>query len=102
MGVALKAREKERRESTRNRRRTAVRYGTDDVRHLGFTSDFGKEGLFLQGNALYPPNTLLHLQVEMPGGATRTLRGRVRWVKNIPLAFRRTLRGGMGIELIED
>jgi len=99
--VALKLSERERRDHARNRRRISVRYGPEQVRHLGYTSDFGNKGLFLQGNTLYPPNTMLQLTVDLPEGP-RAFRGRVRWVKEIPPAFRRTLRGGMGIELFKD
>ena len=99
--MALKAAERERRQKERSRRRIAVRYGPDGGRHLGYTSDLGVRGLFLQGNALYPPDTILQISLDLPDG-TRLARGRVRWVKEVPPAFRRNLRGGMGIELIEE
>jgi hypothetical protein len=101
-GLALRVLGKDRRKKTRPRRRVAVRYGPREARHFGYTSEYDEKGLFLQGKTLYPPDTVLQILIEMPGGVTRALRGRVCWIKDVPEAFRRTLRGGMGIELIEE
>ncbi len=89
----------ERRKVDRNRRRVSVRYGEDQALFLGYTQEMGDKGLFLQGNQIYPPGTVLNLDLEMPEG-TRSARGIVRWVKEVPPAFRRSMRGGMGIELL--
>ena len=89
----------ERRRIDRNRRRVSVRYGDEKARFLGYTQEMGEKGLFLQGNQLYPPGTVLRIELELPEGA-RSARGIVRWVKEVPPAFRRSMRGGMGIELL--
>ena len=91
--------EREKRARERSRRRISVRYGPEGARHLGYTTDLGEKGRFLQGNILYPPATVLCLSLDLPEG-TKTAQGVVRWVKEVPPAFRRTLRGGMGIELV--
>jgi len=93
--------EREKRTRERSRRRISIRYGPDGARHLGYTTDLGEKGLFLQGNTLYPPDTVLYLSLDLPDG-TRTAHGVVRWVKKVPQAFHNTLRGGMGIELIPE
>jgi len=97
--MALNASEREKRARDRRRRRISVRYGSNGARYLGYTTDLGEKGLFLQGNTLYPPDTVLSLSIDLPQG-TRTAQGVVRWVKEVPGTFRRTLLGGMGIELI--
>jgi PilZ domain len=76
-----------------------VRYGPEKPQYLGYTTDLGRKGLFLQGNQLFPPGAVLELEVMREDG-TPSIRGVVRWVKEVPPAFRRSLRGGMGIELI--
>ena len=91
----------ERRRIDRNRRRVSVRYGDEKARFLGYTQEIGEKGLFLQGNHLYPPGTELRMDLELPEG-TRSARGIVRWVKEVPPAFRRSMRGGMGIELLTE
>jgi hypothetical protein len=87
----------ERRRHARARKRFAVRFGPGDLAHSGYTQDVSESGIYLLANMLYPPNTVLVLQVEYPE-KTLTLRGIVRWSKDLPPAFRRNLRGGMGVE----
>jgi len=99
--MALRLAVLERRKLGRKRRRVEVRYGEGRGTHLGYTTDLGEKGLFLQGNYLFPPTTVLTLEIEQPEGA-RIARGVVRWVKEVPPAFRRSLRGGMGIELFRE
>ena len=90
----------DRRRIARPRRRVEVRYGDGSTRHLGYTLEMGDKGLFLQGNHLYPPGAVINMDIELQEGL-RSFRGVVRWVKEVAPAFRRSLRGGMGIELID-
>ncbi len=87
----------ERRRYARVKKRIAVRFGPGDLAHSGYTQDVSESGIYLLANMLYPPNTVLVLQVDYPE-KTLTLRGIVRWSKDLPPAFRRNLRGGMGVE----
>jgi len=96
--MATRPAQAERRRVDRSRRRVSVRYGDEKAQFLGYTQEMGEKGLFLQGNQLYTPGTVLSLEIETPEGA-KSARGVVRWVKEVPPAFRRSMRGGMGIEL---
>jgi len=87
----------ERRRHTRLRKRFAVHFGPGDLAHSGYTQDISESGIYLLANMIYPPNTVLVLQIEYPERIL-TLRGIVRWSKDLPPAFRRNLRGGMGVE----
>ncbi len=97
--MSLRLAERERRQLDRSRKRVPVRYGREKTEYLGYTTDLGEKGLFLQGNQLFPPGTELELDISLPDRAVAA-RGVVRWVKEVPPAFRRNLRGGMGIELL--
>jgi len=99
--VALRLAQSEKRRAGRDRRRVQVRYGLEQARHLGYTTDFCEKGLYLQANQLFPPETILQLEVSLPEGS-KAIRGVVRWVKEVPFELRRVLRGGMGIEVIPD
>jgi len=88
---------KDRRRHARTRKRYSVRFGPGDLAHSGYTQDVSESGLYLLANMIYPPNTVLVMQVEYPE-KTLTLRGIVRWSKDLPPAFRRNMRGGMGVE----
>jgi len=87
----------ERRRHARTKKRYAVRFGPGDLAHSGYTQDVSDSGLYLLANIIYPPNSVLVIQVEYPE-KTITLRGIVRWSKDLPPAFRRNMRGGMGVE----
>ena len=97
--MTVKPAVRDRRVMERNRKRISVRYGTSRPEFLGYTCDLGMHGLFLQGNNLFPPGTLLFLELDLPEGS-RSLCGTIRWVKEVPPAFRRSMRGGMGIEIL--
>lgn len=87
----------ERRRHTRVRKRFVVRFGPGDLAHSGYTQDVSDSGVYLQANVIYPPHTILVLQIDYPEKTVST-RGVVRWSKDLPPAFRRSLRGGMGVE----
>jgi len=91
---------RERRQVDRERRRVSVRYGEGTHEFLGYTCDLAESGMFLQGIKLFPPGTRLNLGIELGAGFRQTV-GVVRWVKEVPPAFRRSMRGGMGIEFLE-
>jgi hypothetical protein len=88
----------ERRRHPRQKKRVAVRYGPGDLAHSGYTDDISDSGIHLRCTIIYPPHTVLVLQIDYPEKPV-TVRGTVRWTKDVPLAFRRSLRGAMGIEL---
>src|SRR5262245_63857991 len=97
--MAVRPAVRDRRTIERNRKRIGVRYGTSRPEFLGYTCDFGKNGLFLQGNNLFPPGTVLVLDLDLPEGP-RSVRGTIRWVKEVPPAFRRRMRGAIRIEIV--
>ena len=87
----------EKRRHARSRKRIQVRFGPGDLAHNGYTVDISEGGLHLWSTVTYPPNSVLVLQIAYPE-KTETVRGIVRWSKDLPPAFRRGLKGGMGIE----
>jgi len=87
----------ERRRHPRDRKRLTVRFGVGDFAHAGYSQDISESGLYLVATAIFSPGTVLQVQIDYPDG-TRSMRGVVRWAKDLPPAFRRNLRGGMGIE----
>lgn len=80
--------------------RLQVRFGPGDLAHSGYTQDVSESGVYLQASVIYPPNTILVLQIEYAEGPA-TARGIVRWSKDLPPAFKRSLRAGMGVEFLE-
>ncbi len=85
---------------TRHLRRLLVRYGPEAVDKVGFTHNFAEHGLFVQATFVLPPTRVLRLEIEGPS-KTFHLKARVIWSKRVPQQFMRTLRGGMGLELLD-
>jgi PilZ domain-containing protein len=90
---------RDRRRHEREKKRFKVEFGPGDLAHSGYSADFSESGLYLQAGVIYPPGTVLALQIEFPEGPWKT-RGVVRWSKDLPPAFKRSLRGGMGLEFL--
>jgi len=91
---------KERRRHARVKMRLQVRFGPGDLAHAGYSQDISASGMYLQAGVIYPPGTILVLQIEYPDGAL-TKRGVIRWSRDLPPAFKRSLRCGMGVEFME-
>ena len=91
---------RERRRHARVKTRMQVRFGPGDLAHSGYSQDISASGLYLQAGVIYSPGTILLLQIEYPDGAV-TKRGAIRWSRDLPPAFKRNLRCGMGVEFLE-
>ena len=91
---------RERRRHTRVKMRLQVRFGPGDLTHSGYSQDISSSGLYLQAGVIYPPGTVLLLEIEYPDGAI-TKRGVIRWSRDLPPAFKRNLRCGMGVEFLD-
>src|SRR5258705_11764119 len=89
----------DRRRHERDKKRYKVQFGPGDLAHSGYSVDFSESGLYLQAGFIYPPGTVLVLQIDFPDGPWTT-RGVVRWSKDLPPVFKRSLRGGMGLEFL--
>jgi len=77
-----------------------VRFGPGDLAHSGYAQDVSAGGIYLQAGIIYPPGSILVLQIDYPDGPV-SARGVVRWSRDLPRVFKRTLRCGMGVEFME-
>lgn len=91
---------RERRRHSRKKKQLEVRFGPGDLAHSGYAQDISAGGIYLQARIVYPPGTVLALQIDYPDGTVGT-RGVVRWSRDLPPVFKRTLRCGMGVEFLE-
>ena len=71
----------EHRKADRQSKRVTVKYGKEQVEHLGFTKNVSPTGLRLEGRHVFPKGTILQLVYGEPA-VTRS--GRVMWVKTVP------------------
>jgi hypothetical protein len=85
----------------RQRRKThiTVRFGPERAEKLGIITDVSSDGLHISTNAVLPPGSTLHLQVQLSDGELMSLQGRVMRAMRVPQSFVTVMRGGMGVRL---
>ncbi len=92
----------EKRDSKRQRKRFAIKYGVKVPEKFGFTEDISRQGLFIKGNFVFPPRTVLTIAFSGPGGEPIEIKGSVRWAKKVPPnLMRMAKKAGMGIRIQE-
>ncbi len=89
----------EKRDTRRIRRRLSIKYGLEKPERMGFTEDISAQGLFLKGNFVFAPRTIILIEIQLPDGSQVVLQGRVRWAKKVPPNLMRLTKAGMGIRI---
>lgn len=89
----------DKRERQRRKTHMTVRFGLERPETLGIVTDVSKGGVHISTNAVFPPGSTVHLQVQLPGGEQLSLQGRVMRAKRVPQILMASMRGGMGIRL---
>jgi len=79
-------------------KRLEVRFGSGGLNFTGILSNLSESGLFIRTNRGFAPETLIDIELVMPGGKISFLKGLVKWTVKTPIS---TLKNGMGIELIK-
>lgn len=90
---------KDRRQSTRTRKRLKVEYGIAAPEHAGFTTDISAGGIYLVANRLAKAGTRLHLKVYGPKQHL-FFEGQVVRARRVPETLRRIEQQGMGVRFL--
>jgi Tfp pilus assembly protein PilZ len=90
----------EKRTRDRSKKRLMVRYGLEKAEKTAFTKNLSDSGLHLQTNNVFPPGTMILIEVKMPE-TTFTMWAKVVWAKRMPAQLAHVLGAGMGVEFIE-
>lgn len=88
-----------RRNAMRITRRLKVTIISGDKRFTRYTEDVSAGGLSIRTLNVFPENTLLTIELELPSGEILSLHGRVTWDFMIPHPGYK--RNGMGIHLTD-
>lgn len=89
----------EKRKFKRVTKRIKVTIPACNRRYTTYAGDISETGIFLRTSRVFPPGTILTLELQLPLGEILVLRGKVKWEFMIPhLGFK---RNGMGIEFID-
>lgn len=81
----------------RSRKRLSVRFGIDQLKHIGYTEDISSQGLFIQTASVLRPGTLLQIRLTTRDDRQVLMEGRVCWAKKVPPQFLRKMKAGMGV-----
>lgn len=86
----------------RSRRLNAV-FGEAEPIYHGFTVDISEEGVFLKSNKVFPPKTVLNIELSLPDNSVAIFQGRVIWAKIVPPHLVHIVKkiAGMGIRIIK-
>lgn len=87
--------------SRRARKRVEVRYGLEEPRFIGYSGNVSKSGIMVRAVRVFPPGSILTLELKLPGGTVVRARGEVVWARTGPPQWVTTGRIGMGITFIE-
>lgn len=90
----------DKRRESRHRKRLFVKFGKEAPLHVGFTEDLSMLGLFIKASMVFPPGTVICMELTANGKDPIQLRGRVMWAKKVPQNLLRSAKkSGMGIRL---
>lgn len=75
-------------------------FGQDKPSHLGFTVDISDTGIFLKSAKVYPPDTILTIELSTPDNHIVEFQGQVMWAKTVPPNLIHIVKkAGMGIRI---
>jgi len=87
------------RQTARSRKRFFVRFGAEELKHMGYTEDISPAGMFIKSASVYRPGTLLRVQLTIKDAGTVLLECQVRWAKRVPPQLLRKVKAGMGVKI---
>lgn len=79
-----------------------VNFGDRRLDNMGFTDDISASGIFIKTAVVFPSNTIIGIELVLPGGEIARMKGVVNWSKGVPpnLVWA-TKDAGMGVKITE-
>jgi len=92
----------EKRNKTRVVKRLFIHFGPEHPVNIGFTGDISSTGLFIKTNTIFPPGSVLKIEIELPNSKTIHMQGTVMWAKRVPATLVRHVKNsGMGVRILQ-
>jgi hypothetical protein len=83
----------------RHLKRFTVKFGIQkNELKRGFTDDINHEGFFVRSAVVFPPGSLVHVEINHPDGQI-VICGQIRWGKAVPANFIHKMKGGVGVKI---
>lgn len=89
----------EKRGRQRKKIRLPVRFGVERPEKMGMIIDVSTRGVYISTNGVIATGTTVHLQVQLPGGESLLLTGRVMRARRVAASLAMLTTGGMGVRL---
>ena len=87
---------------TRFNKRLFIKYGLEKPDKVGFTEDVSSSGLFVKANFVFPPGSILKIELTLPDERIVSMAAQVMWAKKVPPALVRHMKkSGMGLRLAQ-
>ncbi len=85
----------------RHLKRMNVLFGTDKPVFQGFTVDISDTGIFLKSIKVYPPGSVITVEIHIPDCGVIEFQGRIMWAKTVPSNMINIVKkAGMGGKII--
>ena len=86
--------------AVRTRRRMEIKFSPDGPMSTGWSGNISSTGVMIRAVRVFPPGTVLNLEIELGPSKILRLRGVVRWACEGSVQLLPTGRIGMGIRFI--
>jgi hypothetical protein len=77
-----------------------VKFGPEGPDRTAFTGNLSENGILLKTNHVFPPGTVLQLEVKREEGDLPMV-GRVVWVKKVPVRLAQVMTSSMGLYITD-
>lgn len=91
----------ESRQEKRIKKRLTVKFGHDQLDHIGYLSDVSSQGFFVESRIVYKPGVVLNCELATRNGAMVLVEGRVQWSKKGAPRLNHIMKSGMGIHILK-
>ena len=83
-------------------KRLFIHFGPDHPVNIGFTGDISMTGIFINTNTIFPPGSVLKIEIELPNSKAIHLQGTVMWAKRVPATLvGHVKKSGMGVRILQ-
>ncbi len=77
----------------------ALEFSLQGETYHGISDNFSREGCFIRSRGAFAPDTVIHIDLQLPDHASSRLMGIIRWVTPTPEA---SPENGIGVEIISE
>ena len=85
----------------RIKKRLSVKFGHDQLEHIGYSCDISSQGFFVESRTVYNSGVILNFEFTTRDGEIILIEGRVQWAKKGAMRLNHIMKSGMGIFILK-